>query len=59
VNHDIRPVRWLVFELVWAGWCWFIVRDICSFKGKRLAKIWLMLMLLRCERKIILPSLKE
>jgi len=23
----MRPVRWLVSELVWAGWCWFIVRE--------------------------------
>jgi len=22
-----RPVRWLVSGLVWAGWCWFIVRE--------------------------------
>ena len=21
------PVRWLVSRLVWAGWCWFIVRE--------------------------------
>jgi len=20
------PVRWLVSGLVWAGWCWFVVR---------------------------------
>ena len=23
---NIRPVRWLVSGLVWAGWCWFVVR---------------------------------
>ena len=23
---DRRPVRWLVSGLVWAGWCWLIVR---------------------------------
>jgi len=21
-----RPVRWLVSRLIWAGWCWFVVR---------------------------------
>jgi len=21
------PVRWLVLVLVWAGWCWFFVRE--------------------------------
>ena len=25
--HLKRPVRWLVSELVWTGWCWFIVRE--------------------------------
>ena len=25
-NAFIRPVRWLVSGLVWAGWCWFVVR---------------------------------
>ena len=25
-NRIIRPVRWLVSGLVWAGWCWFAVR---------------------------------
>jgi len=24
--RESEPVRWLVSELVWAGWCWFIVR---------------------------------
>jgi len=23
----MRLVRWLVSELVWAGWCWFVVRE--------------------------------
>jgi len=27
VSFAKLPVRWLVSELVWAGWCWFIVRE--------------------------------
>jgi len=26
-NLGFRPVRWLVYGLVWAGWCWFVVRE--------------------------------
>ena len=33
-----RPVRWLISGLVWAGWCWFVVRE----KHCRLASLgWL------------------
>jgi len=24
---DLGRVRWLVLVLVWAGWCWFFVRE--------------------------------
>ena len=29
-----RPVRWLVSGLVWADWCWFVVREkYCLLAG--------------------------
>ena len=26
-SQDKGPVRWLVLVLVWAGWCWFFVKE--------------------------------